>query len=108
MSSRKKRETGLSPAEIDRLIHEPARLMILSLLYVVDSADFLFLLSQTGLTKGNLSSHLSKLEGGGYLKVVKEFVDRKPHTLLAITEEGAEALRKYRQHMEKLFGGLPR
>jgi DNA-binding transcriptional ArsR family regulator len=65
-------------AEIDRLIHEPARLMIMAYLYVVESADFIFLMHHTGLTHGNLSSHMSKLEAAGYIEIVKEFVDRKP------------------------------
>ena len=59
---------------IDKLIHEPARYLIMSHLYVLESADFLFLLTQTGLTKGNLSSHMGKLEKAGYVTMVKEFV----------------------------------
>ncbi len=54
--------------DIDRLIHEPARLMILALLYVVESADFIFLMRQTELTWGNLSSYMSKLEEAGYIQ----------------------------------------
>ena len=69
-------------SEIDRIIHEPARLIIMAHLYVVGSADFLFLMQQTGLTFGNLSSHMSKLEQAGFISVEKEFVDRKPHTML--------------------------
>jgi DNA-binding transcriptional ArsR family regulator len=66
--------------ELDRLVHEPARLMILAHLHVVESADFLFIMRQTGLTYGNLSSHLSKLEAAGYITVTKDFLHRKPHT----------------------------
>ena len=102
------RNSEAVPEPIDRLVHEPARLKILSLLYVVDSANFIFLLKQTGLIRGNLSSHLSKLEEGGYMSVTKEFVDRKPHTLLALTEEGAKALQAYRKKLERIFNGLPR
>jgi len=69
--------------EIDRLVHEPARFMIMACLYVVESADFLFLMRQTGLTRGNLSSHLSKLEAAAYVAVKKEFVDKIPRTLLS-------------------------
>ena len=65
--------TDSSPGGIDKLIHEPARLLIMSNLAVVESADFLFLLGQTGLTFGNLSSHMSRLEEAGYLKVEKKF-----------------------------------
>ena len=86
-------------AEIDRLIHEPARLMIMAYLYVVESADFLFLMHQTGLTHGNLSSHMSKLESAGYIEVVKEFVDKKPHTMLQLTDVGRDAFGAYRKKM---------
>ena len=99
---------GLQPiAEIDRMIHEPARLMILAYLYVVESADFLFLMRQTGLTGGNLSSHLSKLEAAGYVDIQKEFVGKKPHTMLRLTDEGRAAFREYRQSMKQVFDGLP-
>jgi DNA-binding MarR family transcriptional regulator len=94
-------------ANIDRLVHEPARLMILASLYVVESADFVFLLRQTGLTWGNLSSHMSKLEAAGYIEVEKEFVDRKPHTMLKLTPHGRTAFREYRRSMEQVFEGLP-
>ena len=94
-------------ADIDRLVHEPARLMILASLYVVESADFVFLLRQTGLTWGNLSSHMRKLETAGYIEVEKEFVDRKPHTMLKLTDRGRGAFREYRRSMEEVFEGLP-
>ena len=92
--------------EIDRIIHEPARLLILAYLYVVESADFIFLMRETGLTKGNLSSHMSKLEEAGYIEVSKEFVDRKPRTLLRISGPGQEALQAYRQNMEQVLDNL--
>jgi len=86
-------------ADIDRLVHEPARLMILAILYVVESADFVFLMHQTGLTRGNLSSHMSKLEAAGYIDIKKEFVDKIPRTLLRLTDKGREAFETYRQDM---------
>jgi DNA-binding MarR family transcriptional regulator len=92
---------------IDRLIHEPARLLILSYLYVVESADFLFLMRQTGLTRGNLSSHLSKLEAAGYVAIKKEFVDKIPRTLLRLSDQGREAFRKYKQSMKQVLDDLP-
>lgn len=92
--------------DIDRLIHEPARLMVMALLYVVESADFVFLQRQTGLTWGNLSSHLTKLEDAGYVEVEKEFVDKKPHTMLHLTDAGRNAFREYRQSMEQVLGDL--
>ena len=93
-------------ADIDRTIHEPARLMIVAMLYVVQSADFLFLLRQTGLTKGNLSSHLGKLETAGYVDVKKEFVGKIPRTLLRLTDEGREAFETYRHSMMQVLEDL--
>jgi DNA-binding MarR family transcriptional regulator len=98
---------GLQPlAEIDKLIHEPARLMILATLYVVESADFLFVKTQTGLTRGNLSSHMSKLEDAGYIEITKEFVDKIPRTLLRISEKGRTALLNYTNNMKQVLDGL--
>jgi DNA-binding MarR family transcriptional regulator len=94
-------------AEIDRLIHEPARLMIMAVLYVVESGDFTFLMRQTGLTWGNLSSHMSKLEEAGYILVEKEFLDKKPHTMLRLTEQGRAAFQEYRRRMKQVFDDLP-
>jgi DNA-binding MarR family transcriptional regulator len=94
--------------KIDRLVHEPARLTIIAHLYVVESADFLFLQRQTGLTWGNLSSHISKLEAAGYVEVTKEFVDRKPHTALKLTSKGRSAFKEYRRNMKQVFGDLPK
>jgi DNA-binding MarR family transcriptional regulator len=96
-----------SISKIDKTIHEPARLMIMAHLYVVESADFLFLQRQTGLTWGNLSSHISKLEAAGYVDVNKEFVDKKPHTALHLTPQGRAAFQEYRRSMKQLFGDLP-
>jgi DNA-binding MarR family transcriptional regulator len=93
--------------DIDRLIHEPARYSIMANLYVVESADFLFLERQTGLTKGNLSSHLSKLEAAGYVHITKEFLHRKPHTMLALTVEGRKAFDAYRGNMMLILKDFP-
>ena len=92
---------------IDRLIHEPARYLIMAYLYVAESADALFLQRQTELTWGNLSSHLSKLEAAGYVAVKKEFLDRKPHTMLQLTAEGRKAFKRYRQNMQQALEDLP-
>lgn len=88
-----------SPVDFDRLIHEPARLTILTNLYLVEKADATWLLQQTGLTWGNLSSHLTKLEDAGYVKVSKSFKGRKPQTTLALTSDGSAALLAYRETM---------
>lgn len=91
---------------IDRLIHEPTRLTIMTQLYVVESADFLFLQNQLKMTPGNLSSHLSKLEDAGYVEIVKEFIDRKPHTALKLTQKGRQAFKDYRQNLKQVFNDL--
>ena len=96
-----------SISKIDKTIHEPARLMIMAYLFVVENADFLFLQRQTGLTWGNLSSHLSKLETAGYVAIEKEFMDKKPHTVLHLTDKGRTAFQEYRQSMKQVFQDLP-
>ncbi|MBN2030625.1 transcriptional regulator [bacterium] len=96
-----------SLGEIDRLIHEPARLMIIAYLYVVESADFLFIMRQTGLTKGNLSSHLSKLEAAEYIEIKKEFVHKIPRTFLSLSKKGRKAFEGYQTKMKQFFKDLP-
>ena len=96
-----------NPADIDKVIHEPARLLIMANLYVVESADFTFLMNQTGMTWGNLSSHLSKLEQAGYVAVEKSFVGKRPYTLLRLTVDGRTAFQTYRQQMSRLLTDLP-
>jgi DNA-binding MarR family transcriptional regulator len=93
-------------AEIDRLVHEPARLMILMALYAVKAADFTFLLNVTELTDGNLSSHLSKLEAAGYVKIEKGYDGKKPRTRLSLTEAGRQAVDAYRATMSKALKNL--
>jgi len=92
-------ELASTLSAIDRLVHEPARLSILAVLNVVDRADFAFLLRQTGLTRGNLSSHLSKLEEASYVSIAKEFVEKLPRTLIRLTAHGRRALSAYRGAM---------
>lgn len=89
--------------DIDRLIHEPARLLIMANLYVVESADFVFLMNQTGLTQGNLSSHLTRLEKGRYIRIKKEFKGRRPYTMVSITGKGREAFESYSAILKKVL-----
>ena len=84
-------------AEIDRVIHEPARLMIVALLAAVVEADFQYLRNATGLTQGNLSTHLSKLEEAGYIAIEKSFRGKYPLTICRLTERGREVLDNYRK-----------
>ena len=97
-------QEAANPPPLDRVVHEPARLKILAFLSVVKSADFVFLLSRTGLTYGNLSSHMSKLEEAGYIEVEKEIKNKRPHTMLSITDNGRAAFENYRQDMLQLLG----
>jgi DNA-binding transcriptional ArsR family regulator len=89
-------------AGLDRLIHEPARLAILTALSACQSADFLFLQRLTGLTKGNLSSHLAKLEEAGLVKIDKQFVGKLPNTQAALTARGRTAIERHWQQLETL------
>ncbi len=87
-------------AGLDRLIHEPARLAIMTALSASEGADFLFLQSLTGLTKGNLSSHLSKLEKAELVEIEKKFVDKIPNTYISLTKKGRAAIG---EHWERLY-----
>jgi len=89
-------------AHLDRLVHDPTRLAILTALSACERADFLFLQRITGLTKGNLSSHLSKLEEAGLVEIEKRFVDKKTQTLARLTGTGQEAIEGYWKEMESL------
>jgi DNA-binding transcriptional ArsR family regulator len=86
--------------DIDRVIHEPARLLITAVLYTVESADFLYLLHATELTKGNLSSHLMRLEKAGYLDIEKTFEGKMPRTVCRLNDTGREAFETYRDQMK--------
>jgi DNA-binding MarR family transcriptional regulator len=87
---------------LDRLIHEPGRLAILTVLSSVNDADFVFLQRTTGLTKGNLSSHLAKLEEAGLVKIEKRFVHRKPNTNIALTTVGRQRIAHHWDQLERL------
>ena len=89
-----------SVTSLDRLIHEPARLLIVTILSSAASADFLFLQRETGLTKGNLSAHLSKLEEAGYVKIEKTFKGKFPLTICKLTLAGQKALKSYREQLQ--------
>lgn len=93
--------------DLDKLIHEPTRLMIMAFLYVVDSADFVFLQRQTGLTGGNVSSHMARLESAGYVKVEKSFVGKRPQTVFSLTGRGRAAFRDYRETLQEVLLALP-
>jgi DNA-binding MarR family transcriptional regulator len=88
-------------ADIDRVIHEPGRLMIVALLSAVARADFLYLQHETGINKGTLSSHISRLEEAGYVAVVKTYRGKVPQTLLSLTATGRRAFEQYRRKLKE-------
>jgi DNA-binding transcriptional ArsR family regulator len=89
--------------DLDRLLHEPARLVIVALLSGLKEADFLYLLRESSLTKGNLSSHLSKLEEAGYIEIEKTFRGKIPLTLVRLTKTGRAAFKVYKKAMNGLL-----
>jgi len=101
-------DVNLAPiSEIDRLVHEPARFQVMALLYVIESADFTFIMNQLGLTWGNLSAHITKLEEGGYVSVEKGFKGKRPQTMLSLTKEGRKAFQAYRQTIKQMLDEIP-
>ncbi len=89
-----------SLSDVDRLIHEPSRSIILAVLAAVQSADFLYLQRETGLTKGNLSVHLSKLAQARYIEIEKTYRGKVPLTLCHMTEAGRKAFKSYRDQLK--------
>ena len=89
--------------DIDRVVHEPGRLMIVALLYAVKQADFLYLQHETALNKGTLSSHLARLEEAGYVAIEKTFQGKMPRTLLQLTAAGRIAFEKYRRDLKRVL-----
>ncbi len=99
-----KAHSSKADIELDEIVHAPARLLIMATLSVVNSADFNFLLKQTELTRGNLSSHLSRLEQARYVEIKKEFVDKIPRTLIRLSDKGFAAFETYRKNMSQMLG----
>lgn len=95
-----------SISELDRTIHEPARLLLTALLYPLEEADFLYLLNESQLSKGNLSTHLRTLEQAGYVSIEKGYRDKIPRTVIRLTGEGRKALEQYRKVLKSISKGL--
>ena len=93
--------------ELNKIIHEPARISIMTLLSLVENADFLFIMNQTGLTQGNLSFHMTKLEAAGYVSIEKTFKNKRPNTILKLNEEGREEFRTYIRSVREFIGSVP-
>jgi DNA-binding MarR family transcriptional regulator len=92
---------------VDRVLHEPSRLILVALLSGAESADFVFLQRETGLTKGNMSAHLVKLEQVGYVEIEKSFRGKTPRTVVRLTDSGRSAFRSYREQMRRVVDSLP-
>lgn len=90
-------------ADPDRIIHEPARLKIMTVLSVAESADFIYLMGETGLTRGNLSVQLTRLQEAGYIEIAKEFVGRTTRTTALMTPGGRKAFDDYRAYLKSLL-----
>jgi DNA-binding MarR family transcriptional regulator len=88
-------------AGLDKVIHQPARLMIVVLLYAVDQVDFPHLQDETGLNKGTLSSHLFRLKEEKYVKVLKTYRGNVPQTLVTLTRAGRKAFQQYRRKIKQ-------
>lgn len=103
MAKNENSRTDTAGIGINRLIHEPARLSIIVHLYIVESGDFVYLKRETGLSWGNLSVQVSKLEAAGYVVVHKEFVDKKSHTVVALTKKGIAGYEEYRDQIRSII-----
>jgi DNA-binding MarR family transcriptional regulator len=108
MAGQQMDQAALQPlADLDQIVHAPARLMVLTYLYVVERVDYVFLKNVTGLTWGNLATHLSKLEEAGYVAIEKGFQGKKPHTMIQLTDDGRAAFRAYKESMQQVLDDLP-
>ena len=103
MSDENKQVKSETYDQIDRVIHAPARLFIMTTLYVIEGGDMVFLKKQTNLSWGNLSVQVSHLEDAGYVAVKKEFVENKPHTVVSMTPDGRIAFEEYRNHIKGIL-----
>jgi DNA-binding MarR family transcriptional regulator len=92
---------------INQIIHAPARLTILALLYVVANLDYVFLKNQSGLSWGNLATHLNKLEDAGYVEITKGYQGKKPHSTIQLTEQGRQEFKKYKENLKQVLDDLP-
>ncbi len=95
-----------SLGDLDRVLHEPSRMMITAILYSADEADFLYLLNATSLTRGNLSTHLARLEEAGYVEIEKTYRGKVPRTICRLTAAGRTAFDEYRRQLREIVDTL--
>ncbi|HEX7556406.1 MAG TPA: transcriptional regulator [Leptolinea sp.] len=100
------KEEWRSLTDVDKLLHEPSRLMILAILNSVEKADFVYLQHETGLTRGNLSAHLTKLNEAGYIDIEKKFNGKVPQTMCQITPTGKTAFQNYTEYLKKVVNKI--
>jgi DNA-binding MarR family transcriptional regulator len=93
-----------NPSEVNKLIHAPIRLGIMTILNSVEEVNFNYLKNKLKVTDGNLSSHMERLEKAGYLKIKKMFADKKPLTVYRVTDKGRKAFSDYIEHLERVIG----
>jgi DNA-binding MarR family transcriptional regulator len=108
MTDSKNTEPNIHPlADINQIIHAPARLRILASLYVVTNLDYVFLKNQTDLSWGNLATHLNKLEDAGYISIHKGYKGKKPQTKIHLTTAGRKAFQNYKKSLQQVLDDLP-
>lgn len=90
-------------SKLDHVIHAKARLLLMSYIYLSGRADFRFLHIQTGLTWGNLSTHMSKLEVAGYITIKKKIIQKKTYTTAYITKKGKSTFEEYKNRIVGIF-----
>ena len=105
--STKTGETSNPLADINQIIHAPARLRILALLYVVTNLDYVFLKNQSDLSWGNLATHLKKLEEARYISIEKGYHGKKPQSKIQLTSEGRKAFQEYKKSLQQVLDDLP-
>ncbi len=100
-------EAGVIPSP-NRLVHEPARLAILTVLSSCASADFVFLQRVTRLSKGNLSVQLTNLEQAALVVIRKEIIDKKMRTTVSLSKRGISEIADYWKVMDAIRGQMAR
>lgn len=93
----------MNPSQLNKIIHEPVRLAIMSALVTREKLTFPELKEMLQVTDGNLSVHASNLEKHGLIRVVKDFHGKKPRTTFSITDEGRKQFQQYIEGLEQML-----
>lgn len=97
--------SDFSTGDLDPIIHGKLRLGVMAFLASAGSASFTTLRQKTDATDGNLSTHLRKLEEAGYIKIEKRFEQRKPLSVVSLSDKGRTAWIEYLGKMQTLLSG---